>query len=601
VLLALRRGRWGIDEVLAVGKKTFYRRFRELISKLTIEFLRWRKLLGFWAALRLWIHERLAGRAHPRCSQLRRIEMLGYCHPLYFRTHTSDEDVIWLIFGIKEYEAIGNEKDVHLILDCGANIGCTSFYFLHRYPKAHVIVVEPDPGNFRMCERNLAPFAERVTLVNSAVWSKRISLRLERGSFKDGREWSFQVRLVREGETGELLAVTIDELLTRSGKTTIDLLKVDIEGSELHLFGEGAQQWLKRTRTLAIELHGPGCERAFEKTMEGFCFRQSHAGELTVCRDIAPKPAIKSNPAAFSVIICTRNRADRLTKTLDSVAVATGRVPHFLVEVVVVDNGSTDHTSAVIDRWAQARPFPVRQVIETRPGLAAARNAGCRAATGAIVVFTDDDCTLNPDYLDVLSRYFAKDSEPVIRGGRVELGDPDDLPFSILLRDERKQLGKAAHPGGFIIGANMVIPRPVIEKIGLFDERFGAGAVFKAGEETDLIYRAVSAGVPVEYVPDLRVQHFHGRKDRTGLAQLSYGYCVGHGAMYAKHLGDRKLLRHLYWEIKTFVRKTITRQSVTDPVTGLSDATLLRATVHGMLLYAWNTSLDIIHAASERH
>lgn len=259
------------------------RRWSAKLRELRSDYGRWFHLLGAWGTFRLWLDNRVASflaRRHPR---LCRVRLRGYTQPLSFRMRSSDKDVIWQVFGRREYEVVANEKDIHLIVDCGANIGCSSFYFLHRYPDAHVIAVEPDPGNFRLCQLNLAPFGDRVTLINSGVWSQRVPLRVERGCFRDGREWSFQVRPVNGDGAAEFMATTIDELIVRSGRGTIDLLKIDIEGAEQHLFGNGAAEWLERTRTLAIELHGPECQLAFDKALEGSRFRRACSGELTLC------------------------------------------------------------------------------------------------------------------------------------------------------------------------------------------------------------------------------------------------------------------------------------------------------------------------------
>jgi len=67
--------------------------------------------------------------------------------------------------------------------------------------------------------------------------------------------------------------------------------------------------------------------------------------------------------------------------------------------------------------------------------------------------------------------------------------------------------------GGFILGCNMAMQRIVFDKLGPFDERFGAGAVFKSGEDTDYVLRAYFAGIPVEYVPDMVVYHFHAEEN----------------------------------------------------------------------------------------
>jgi len=92
----------------------------------------------------------------------------------------------------------------------------------------------------------------------------------------------------------------------------------------------------------------------------------------------------------LSVVICTHNRATKLTSVLEHLQslVAPGDTSW---EIVVVDNGSTDNTPAVIAAVAARAGVPVRYVYEGRPGSGAARNAGISESTGEIVAFTDDD------------------------------------------------------------------------------------------------------------------------------------------------------------------------------------------------------------------
>ena len=270
---------------------------------------------------------------------------------------------------------------------------------------------------------------------------------------------------------------------------------------------------------------------------------------------------------------------------LTSIADAVRYVPDMAVEVVLVDNGSTDDTQTIIQSWAQLVPFPVKPVYQARKGLALARNTGIAASKGAILVFTDDDCILNDDYLIRLRAHYAQDHTPVIRGGRVELGDPTDQPFTILLGDLPARMTDVSFPGGFIIGANMTMTREVCERLGPFDTRFGAGAVFMAGEETDYVYRAHRARIPVEYVPDMIVKHFHGRKDKSSIAHLSYGYDIANGALYAKYIRDGRLLRHFYWNCKNCVRRLISGHNIYDEACDGTNINLIIATIKGMMLY----------------
>jgi GT2 family glycosyltransferase len=260
-----------------------------------------------------------------------------------------------------------------------------------------------------------------------------------------------------------------------------------------------------------------------------------------------------------------------------------------LVEVVLVNNGSTDNTYSLITSWANEMPFPVKAIDEGRPGLAIARNTGIAASEGAVLAFTDDDCTLNGDYLLRLRAHYATDTTPLIRGGRVELGDPTDQPFTIVLGNHTIRMNNLTFPGGFIIGANLTMSRGVLDKLGLFDIRFGAGAVLRAGEDTDYICRARRAGIPVEYVPDMIVKHFHGRKDKASIARLNDGYNIANGALYAKHIRDVALFKHFYWNCKNGLSGVITGKNVYDETFGVTYRTLIISNVKGMGLYWYHT------------
>lgn len=289
--------------------------------------------------------------------------------------------------------------------------------------------------------------------------------------------------------------------------------------------------------------------------------------------------------ADITILICTRNRASQLALTLESLVQAIANLRNAEVEVVLVNNGSSDNTQAVIDVWAKDQEFKVLNILETTPGLSCARNTGIKNSSGRLIVFTDDDCTLNPDYLTVLASNYFNDSPPVIRGGRVELGNPTDAPFTILLVDSKKRMDDETFPSGFIIGANMIVPRKLFDSIGNFDERFGAGAIFKAGEESDFIYRAYKQGIAVEYVPDLIIYHYHGRKNISDIARLSEGYFIGGGAMYAKHICDFKLLRHLYWDVRKYIVGIIRGNTMVNEELGINYRKMLSANFKGMLLY----------------
>lgn len=258
----------------------------------------------------------------------------------------------------------------------------------------------------------------------------------------------------------------------------------------------------------------------------------------------------------ISVIICTLDRRQILVRALDSVAAASERLAALdaSVEIILVDNSSHHGTVAVSEQWAVSAKVPVTIVREPRRGLAIARNAGIRNASGDILVFTDDDCQLASDYLEKTLAHYAKDQQPVIRCGRVELGDPTDLPFTIKTDTKDAVLTSIYDRDTFIAGCNMTMRRDVVQIIGGFDERFGAGTPFRASEETDFIYRAYSTGIRIEYRANMLIYHWHGRKGIEELNTLQQGYCIGLGALRMKH-GKYDLVRFSYYDLRGMVRE----------------------------------------------
>jgi len=248
----------------------------------------------------------------------------------------------------------------------------------------------------------------------------------------------------------------------------------------------------------------------------------------------------------LSIIICTRNRASVLNACLASIekALAFAKVarPSLSAEIVVVDNGSTDATGEVLRAYAAHAPYPFSVAPEPRQGLSCARNKGIAASCGDLLVFVDDDCCLDEKHLDETLRHHAQDEAPVLRGGRVERGDPTDLPLTIqpcrTKRTWRRSQGtaRAEHlGGGALLGCNLSFPRKLVEQIGPFDEKLGAGTPTMSAEDTDYFYRTYRAGLRVSYVPDCLVLHFHGRKTKEEAKKIVYGYLLGAGALFAKH------------------------------------------------------------------
>lgn len=246
----------------------------------------------------------------------------------------------------------------------------------------------------------------------------------------------------------------------------------------------------------------------------------------------------------LSVVIATYNRKSKVVTVLEKLF-HSARAAHLAkdeFEILVVDNASTDDTFAALTMVKnQHSEFILHVIHETKKGTAHARNAGLKVARGEILAILDDDCNVDETYVAEIIRLFSADAEPVLRGGRVLLGDPLDLPVSIQesvkpLRWKKGVINDHHLGAGVVPGANMIFPRKILETIGLYDPLFGVGAAgIPAGEDSDYIYRAFAAGFAIEYCPSIIVRHFHGRRNMADVKKISRVYCIGTGALLAKY------------------------------------------------------------------
>ncbi len=133
------------------------------------------------------------------------------------------------------------------VVDLGAHIGCTSVYFLQNYHIETYLAVEPSPENFSVLQQNATSFS--IETVNKAIYINNGKVKLDSSSQRGQNHHLVEV-------TGtEVEAVSMDSLMKEYNINTIDVLKIDIEGTENILF-KNKPEWLKMVRVILIELHG---------------------------------------------------------------------------------------------------------------------------------------------------------------------------------------------------------------------------------------------------------------------------------------------------------------------------------------------------------
>jgi FkbM family methyltransferase len=163
------------------------------------------------------------------------------------------------------------------IIDLGANIGMSSLYLADKFPDSKIIGVEPDEENGEMFKKNLEHFPN-VSFELAAVRGdhKKIVLN-DHGKGATGY-------VAEENEDG-MAAVTISDIMKKYSWETIDVIKMDIEGSEISVFEKNYDYWLKNTKILLIELHerkAAGCTAVFNKAVGNYNFERSKSGEYEV-------------------------------------------------------------------------------------------------------------------------------------------------------------------------------------------------------------------------------------------------------------------------------------------------------------------------------
>jgi len=227
-----------------------------------------------------------------------------------------------------------------------------------------------------------------------------------------------------------------------------------------------------------------------------------------------------------SVVMINRNGEKYLPLALATCRAAIERVllrSHDL-ELVVVDNGSTDLSIDIINDNLREMRFPANVVVEKEPGVNFARNAGLREARGKYIVFTDSDLTFSEGWLEAYLRAFIQYPTSNVFAGRVlPFVEGPPLPPWLVTSGPlcRRSIVSCCDNGEITkeyplqtrsvdgpIGANMAFCREVFERYGEFDVRFGLrpGSLVP-GAEAEYFDRLARAGLSFVYVPDALVWH----------------------------------------------------------------------------------------------
>jgi O-antigen biosynthesis protein len=270
-------------------------------------------------------------------------------------------------------------------------------------------------------------------------------------------------------------------------------------------------------------------------------------------RDRTAKPALESVARAFaeapfnsteecpliSVIVCTYNGSRTLRQCLEGLQKLN--YPNY--EVIVVNDGSTDHSSVI------ALDFKVRLISTENRGLSSARNTGLEAATGEFVVYIDDDAYPDPDWLAYVALSFKRFDYAAVGGPNVApVGDgmvaecvvnAPGGPVQVLLNDR-----EAEH----IPGCNMAFRKECLTKIGGFDPEFRV-----AGDDVDVCWRILQMGWKIGFSPGALVWH-HRRNSLSAYWRQQRGYGKAEALLERKWPEKYNSVGHIKWAGRLYGR-----------------------------------------------
>ncbi len=237
-----------------------------------------------------------------------------------------------------------------------------------------------------------------------------------------------------------------------------------------------------------------------------------------------------------SIIIPTYHRPDFIGDCLDSLLQNQGSY-----EIFVMDQSQNDLTERVVR--AKGVPGLFYNRLDRRGG-SAAKNLAIKLSKGESLLFTDDDCLVSPDWINVITKIFEKDREIGAVAGKVmpiySTQAASVEPRSTWLEEKEKMFQELTDPwlvgGGS--GNNLAIRRASLRSTGLFDEMLGPGVPLRSGEDGDMIYRLLKSGLKILYSPEVVVWHRAWRNRQDNL-RLSYTYGLGRGGFLLKHVAAK--------------------------------------------------------------
>jgi GT2 family glycosyltransferase len=250
-------------------------------------------------------------------------------------------------------------------------------------------------------------------------------------------------------------------------------------------------------------------------------------------------------PAPVTVVLPTIGRPELVRSCLDSLARCEPRA----AEIVVVDSSDDEDVADVVAGFSAAG---ARRIACHTLGLGTAFNLGLQEAQHEIVLLTNDDCTVEPSWVERGFRHASRDPRAIVTGRVRPQGDPAVVPST---NDDPVAREYSRQVAFVLYTQSMALHRRLLLEFGGFD-----GRIRPSAEDNDLSYRWLRAGMRIRYEPDFVVWHRDWRS-REQLERLYVGYGIGQGMVYGKHLrrGDLVVAWYLAGAVATGLRGLLAR------------------------------------------
>lgn len=175
----------------------------------------------------------------------------------YVRPFTTDKYLVNnLLLDNGEYDFIYLDKyswikNSQVIIDAGACIGMFSRMINKICKNSTIIAIEPETNNFNLLVKNTKKY-NNIICKKNGLWNKKCNLIVEESS---NGAWGFTVKEAKNNEKYDINAISIENIINEYKIDTIDILKLDIEGSEVEVFDKNCERWLNKVKVCIIEFH----------------------------------------------------------------------------------------------------------------------------------------------------------------------------------------------------------------------------------------------------------------------------------------------------------------------------------------------------------